>query len=103
MLIVVFNQSVTNATYISNIYTIGSCFWALVVGIIIRFNGRLKWLALYFGVPITILAVGLLIKFRQPDTNIGYIVMCQIFIAFGGGVVYMSGKKASHLSIAFHV
>lgn len=26
-----------------------------------------------------------MIEFRQPDVNIGYIVMCQIFIAFGGG------------------
>ena len=25
------------------------------------------------------------------------------FLLFGGGVVYMSGKKASHLFIAFHV
>ncbi|CCD34335.1 similar to siderophore iron transporter mirB [Botrytis cinerea T4] len=101
MLIVVFNQSVTNATYISNIYTIGSCFWALVVGIIIRFNGRLKWLALYFGVPITILAVGLLIKFRQPDTNIGYIVMCQIFIAFGGGTLVMC-EQMTVMAVSSH-
>ncbi|TGO50756.1 hypothetical protein BOTNAR_0381g00080 [Botryotinia narcissicola] len=101
MLIVVFNQSVTNATYISNIYTIGSCFWALVVGIIIRFNGRLKWLALYFGVPITILAVGLLIKFRQPDTNIGYIVMCQTFIAFGGGTLVMC-EQMTVMAVSSH-
>ncbi|KAL3423117.1 siderophore iron transporter [Phlyctema vagabunda] len=86
-LIVVFNQSVTDATYISNIYTVGSTFWALVMGVLIRYNGRLKWPAVYFGVPMTILGVGLLIKFRAPDVNIGYIVMCQIFIAFGGGTL----------------
>jgi hypothetical protein len=28
-----------------------------------------------------------MIKFRQPDTNIGFIVMCQIFVAFGGGTL----------------
>lgn len=85
--IVVWNLSVTNATYIGNIYTIGACVWALVMGVVIRYNGRLKWQALYFGIPITILAVGLMIKFRQPDVNIGYIVMCQIFIALGGGTL----------------
>lgn len=87
MLIVVFDTGVTNATYISNIYTIGATFWSIVMAAIIRYNGRLKWQALYFGVPITILGVGLMIKFRQPDVNIGYIVMCQIFIAFGGGTL----------------
>ena len=87
LLIVVFDCSVTHATYISNIYTVGATFWSIVMGIVVRYNGRLKWWALYFGVPITILAVGLMIKFRQPDSNIGYIVMCQIFIAFGGGTL----------------
>ncbi|KAF7556274.1 hypothetical protein G7Z17_g1559 [Cylindrodendrum hubeiense] len=86
-LIVVFNESVTNASYISNIYTVGSTFIALVMGVVIRINGRLKWQALYLGVPLTILGVSLMIHFRQPDSHIGYIVMCQIFIAFGGGIL----------------
>ncbi|KAH0035365.1 MFS general substrate transporter, partial [Aureobasidium melanogenum] len=87
MLIVVFNTSVRDATYILNIYTIGATFWCLVVGVVIRYNGRLKWIALYFGLPVNLLGVGLLIYFRHPDTNIGFIVMCQIFIAFGGGTL----------------
>lgn len=29
--------------------------------------------------------MGLMIHFRQPDIGIGYVIMCQIFIAFGGG------------------
>jgi MFS family permease len=85
-LIVVFRESVTHASYITNIYTVGSCFISLVMGVIIRFNGRLKWQALYFGVPLTVLGVSLMIHFRQPDSHIGFIVMCQIFIAFGGGI-----------------
>jgi MFS family permease len=101
MLIVVFNQSVTDATYISNIYTVGSTFWALVVGVVIRYNGRLKWISLYFGVPVTILAVGLMIHFRQPDTNIGYIVMCQILIAFGGGTLVMC-EQMTVMAVSSH-
>lgn len=87
MLIVVFNTSVSVATYIQNIYTVGSCFWGVVMGIVIRYNGRLKWQALYFGVPITILGVGLMIYFRQPDMDVSYLAMCMIFIAFGGGTL----------------
>lgn len=101
MLIVVFNQSITHATYISNIYTVGSTFWAIILGVVIRYNGRLKWTALYFGVPITALAVGLMIKFRQPDTDIGYIIMCQIFIAFGGGTLVIC-EQMTIMAVSAH-
>lgn len=87
MLIVVFDQSVTDATYIGNIYTVGATVWSVVMGVIIRYNGRIKWQAVSFGVPMTILGVSLMIHFRQPHVDIGYIVMCQIFIAFGGGTL----------------
>jgi hypothetical protein len=90
MLIVVFNQSVPHATYISNIYTMGSCFICIVYGIALRYYGKLKIYSLVWGVPLTALGVGLMILFRQPDQNIGYIVMCMIFIAFGGGVLVTS-------------
>lgn len=90
LLIVLFNQPVVYATYIGNIYTIGSCFICLVYGVCLRYYGKLKMYSLFWGVPLTILGVGLMIKFRQPDVDIGYIVMCQIFIAFGGGVLVIS-------------
>ncbi|KAF2108447.1 siderophore iron transporter-like protein [Lophiotrema nucula] len=88
--IVLFNQTVVHATYIGNIYTIGACFICLVYGVALRYYGHLKWYSFFWGVPLTILGVGLMIKFRQPDVNIGYIVMCQIFVAFGGGVLVTS-------------
>ncbi|KAG6359723.1 hypothetical protein INS49_010775 [Diaporthe citri] len=90
LLVVMFNQSTPHATYISNIYTMGSCFICLVYGVALRHYGKLKMYSLFWGVPLTMLGVGLMIKFRQPDVNIGYIVMCQIFIAFGGGVLVIS-------------
>lgn len=100
-LIVVNNVSITQATYITNIYTIGATFWSIVIGVVIRYNGRLKWLALYFGVPMTILGVGLMINFRQPDVNIGFIVMCQIFIAVGGGTLVIC-QQMTVMAIASH-
>ena len=90
LLLVLFNQSIPHATYIGNIYTIGSCFICLVYGVCLRYYGHLKWYSLFWGVPLTMLGVGLMIMFRQPDVNIGYIVMCQIFVAFGGGVLVIS-------------
>lgn len=104
-LLVVNNVSIDHATYIRNIYSIGSCFWGVIVGLLIRSSGRFKWIALYFGVPISILGVGLMIQFRQPDVNIGYVIMCQIFIAFGGGTTVICQEIAvlaatSHQNIA---
>lgn len=102
---VVNDLSITETSYVVNIYSIGSCFWALVVGVIIRYTGKFKALALYFGVPLTILGVALMIAFRQPDVNIGYIVMCQIFIAFAGGTLVICEQiavmaAASHQQVA---
>ncbi|OAL54727.1 siderophore iron transporter-like protein [Pyrenochaeta sp. DS3sAY3a] len=90
LLRVMFNQTVPHATYIANIYTMGSCFICIVYGVCLRYYGKLKIYSLFWGVPLTILGVGLMIKFRQPDENIGYIVMCMLFIAFGGGVLVTS-------------
>ncbi|KAK4515788.1 uncharacterized protein ATC70_010742 [Mucor velutinosus] len=100
-LIVVYNLDISRATYITNIYTIGATFWSLVMGLVIMYNGRLKWQAFYFGVPITMLGVGLMIMFRQPDVNIGYIVMCQIFIAFGGGTLVIC-EQMTVMAVSSH-
>jgi MFS family permease len=90
LLVVLFNQPIVYATYISNIYTMGSCFICLVYGVCLRYYGKLKMYSLLWGAPLTMLGVGLMIKFRQENVNIGYIVMCQIFVAFGGGVLVIS-------------
>ncbi|KAH6604996.1 siderophore iron transporter [Trichoderma cornu-damae] len=91
---VVNGLDVTESSYVAQIYSIGSCLWALLVGLIIRYTGRFKPVCLFFGVPVTILGVGLMIHFRQPDVNIGYIIMCQIFIAFAGGTIVICEQTA---------
>ncbi|PTB61786.1 MFS general substrate transporter [Trichoderma citrinoviride] len=91
---VVNGLDVTESSYVSNIYSIGSCLWAILVGLVIRHTGKFKPICLFFGVPVTILGVGLMIHFRQPDVNIGYIIMCQIFIAFAGGTIVICEQTA---------
>ncbi|OAQ64073.1 siderophore iron transporter [Pochonia chlamydosporia 170] len=97
---VVVGLTVTEATYVGRIYNMGSCFWALVVGGIIRWTGRFKWLALYFGVPLMILGIGLMVQFRQPGVHVGYIVMCQIFIALSGGTLVICEQMAVMASVS---
>ncbi|KAI5457281.1 major facilitator superfamily domain-containing protein [Mariannaea sp. PMI_226] len=92
---VVNNLDVTKAGYLTNTYTMGSCIFSFFVGWWIRRTGHFKWICLGFGVPFTILGVGLMLKFRQPDVNVGYIVMCQIFIAFAGGTIVICEQTAA--------
>lgn len=78
MLTVVWNTSVSQATYIGNIYRTGSCGFSIIISSLIYKTGRFKPFALYFCIPLMMLVVGLMIKFRQPDSSIGYIVMTQV-------------------------
>ncbi|KAF4589207.1 siderophore iron transporter [Ophiocordyceps camponoti-floridani] len=94
LLQVVNDLSLTDATYIIKIFTVGSCFSGLIVGLLIRWSGRFKWLALYFGLPLTILGVGLMMHFGQPHSPIGYVIMCQIFIALAGGAITICEQTA---------
>ncbi|TDZ16490.1 MFS siderochrome iron transporter 1 [Colletotrichum orbiculare MAFF 240422] len=94
MLMVVWDTSVSQTTYISNIYRTGSCFFSIVISGLIYKTGRFKPFALYFLVPLMMLGVGLMIHFRQPDQPIGYVVMTQIFVAFAGGPIVICGEMA---------
>ncbi|MCJ1294906.1 hypothetical protein MMC34_006465 [Xylographa carneopallida] len=93
-LMVVNGLSITEASYVSNIYGVGNTLWALVVGWLIRQTGRYKPICLWFAIPLHIFGIGLMINFRQPESNIGYIVMCQILVSFAGGTIIICDQIA---------
>ncbi|EEQ35862.1 hypothetical protein McanMca71_007341 [Microsporum canis] len=102
---VVNGLSVTNASYVVQIYSLGNTIAGIAAGVAIRYTGRYKAITLYGAIPMYTLFMGLMIYFREPDANIGYIVMCQIFIAFAGGVLIITPQIAamsagSHQDIA---
>lgn len=92
--IVVYDLSMAMAGYMIQIYNIGSCFWGVLFGLYIRWTKHFKNACLFFGLPLLILGAGLMIHFRGQDGNIGYIIMCQIFIAFGGGTLVIGNDMA---------
>ncbi|POR34792.1 Siderophore iron transporter mirB [Tolypocladium paradoxum] len=93
MLLVVWNTGITKATYISNIYRVGSCASGLVLAWLMRITGRVKWVAVT-AVGLMLLGVGLMIYFRQASQDIGYVIMTQIFVAFAGGPIVIAGEMA---------
>ncbi|KAM0717550.1 hypothetical protein Q7P37_007402 [Cladosporium fusiforme] len=80
---VVFNVSIAEAGYINNTFSVVSGFLLFLVGWAIRKTGYYRWL-FYIAVPLYTFTLGLMIHFRQPNGNIGYIIMCEIFISIGG-------------------
>lgn len=91
---VVYNLSVSDTGYMSQIYNVGSCFWSVVFGAWVRYIKTFKYTCLFFGLPLMCLGAGLMIHFRGQHSNIGYIIMCQIFIAFAGGTLVIGEDMA---------
>lgn len=92
--LVVYNLNLSDAGYMTQIYNVGSTFWGVVFGIYIRYTKHFKYACLFFGLPLQILGAGLMVHFRGADHGIGYLVMCQIFIAFGGGTLVIGEDMA---------
>jgi predicted MFS family arabinose efflux permease len=90
---VVNNLTLAEAGYVGSTFDVLSGVLLLCVGYLIRRTGHFRWI-LFIAVPIYVLAQGLMIYFRRPDQNIGYIVMCQIFIAFGGSIFILCEQVA---------
>ena len=102
---VVNDLSITHASYVVQTYTVGTVLCSIAVGLVIHYTGRYKPVCLYFGIPLSILGLGLMIRFRQPDGYVGYIVMCQVFISFAAGTIIICDEiailaAASHQHVA---
>ncbi|KAJ5749040.1 uncharacterized protein N7511_010736 [Penicillium nucicola] len=91
---VVYNLDVTMTGYMTSIYTVGSCFWSPIFGLWIRFVKEFKYTCLFFALPLMMLGAGLMIHFRGSDGDIGYVIMCQIFISFAGGMMVIGEQMA---------
>ncbi|KAF2799864.1 MFS general substrate transporter [Melanomma pulvis-pyrius CBS 109.77] len=90
---VVSNLTIAQAGYVSSTFDVLSGVLLLLVGLVISKTGYFRWL-LFIAVPIYILGQGLMIYFRQPNTSVGYLVMCQVFIAIGGSVIILCEQIA---------
>ncbi|CAN8100926.1 unnamed protein product [Discula destructiva] len=97
---VVHELTVSQAGYVANIFTIGACIQGFFSGWLIRKTDRFKWLAL-IAVPLNIIGGGLMGIFRQPHTPVIYVIMCQVLISLGGGLL-VTTQQMSVMSVAKH-
>lgn len=85
--------TITTANYVDNIFDMVSGVLLLFLGWLIRRVGRYKW-TLYIAVPLYIFTQGLMIYFRRPNMNVGYQIMCQVFLAIGGSIFILTEQIA---------
>lgn len=78
-------QTIAQAGYITNTFNVVSGVLLFIVGIAISKTGYFKWL-LFIALPIYTLGLGLMIYFRRPGQSVWFLIMCQIFISFGGSI-----------------
>ncbi|KAL1654308.1 hypothetical protein SLS61_003315 [Didymella pomorum] len=91
---VVNDLGVTRSSYIIAIYQVVGYVFAIGIGAYMSATGRFKNITLYFAIPISILGSGLLMYFREPMGNVGYIAMSMVFMAVGSGTIMITDEIA---------
>ncbi|KAF9691958.1 hypothetical protein EKO04_009922 [Ascochyta lentis] len=90
---VVHRQSIVNAGYILNSFSLTSSVFGPLIGMLISYTGNFKWVAMS-GVPITLLGTCLLIPFRTPSTSPGVLAFTQVLVGLGTGIFATCGQLA---------
>lgn len=85
VLVVSFDQSVKNATTISSLYSFCSVLSGVLTGFLVRKTHRVKPFAMA-GTLVFILAMGLLIKYRDGDAGVSGMIGSQVVLGIGGGL-----------------
>ena len=95
-----YGTSIAVSGYINSIFDVVSGVWLFVVGFLIKKTSRFRWMFLW-SVPLYMLGSGLMIYFRRPEKSVGYIIMCQIFLALSGGTMIIC-QQVSVLAASSH-
>ena len=95
----VLRMNYTDSSYVLNTYSAASYFFGPLVGFLIQWTGRYKWLTVIVAMPFEIVGTALLVKFRAKDTAPGLLAMTQIFIGIGGAVIPNTAQIAMMASV----
>jgi MFS family permease len=96
--LVVFDWSYKYWTYFNNTFTMASCFFGVVVGLIQRYTHRTKYLQC-FGLSLQVVAMGITLWARYDNCNTASIVWPQILIGIGGACSVVGSQVASQASV----
>ncbi|KAJ6784389.1 hypothetical protein PWT90_05069 [Aphanocladium album] len=91
---VVKGLSIDNSTFVMQTYSVVSVVFGVAAGALIHKTGRFKPATMFVGVPLSAFGLGLMMHFRDADGNIGYTVMCLIFIGIAAGTIIVCDEIA---------
>ncbi|EMR65374.1 putative siderophore iron transporter mirb protein [Eutypa lata UCREL1] len=95
---VVHGLSISIANYVLNAYSLTSYFTGPFVALYIRYTGHVKYPALV-AIPIYLLGTALIIYFRVPGAQVGYLAMCQVLVGFGVGMIGQMAQLTTMASV----
>ncbi|KAI4920614.1 uncharacterized protein J4E92_008257 [Alternaria infectoria] len=95
---VVFQLSVSKAGYITNIFNIVSCTWAIIISFAMKYTDTYKWGAV-IAVPTQLLMTGLLIYLRTPDSPIAILILVEVLGAMASAMLYNVEQVAIMMAV----
>ncbi|KAF9693031.1 hypothetical protein EKO04_009101 [Ascochyta lentis] len=103
-LLIVQNQSIVTAGYITRVFTFTSTIASIVVSLMIKYSGHYKYFVTA-GACVYIMGFGLMIAYRTEDASTWAIIGTQIAVGIGGGFLNVPVQlgvqaSASHQQVA---
>ncbi|KAG9186323.1 hypothetical protein G6011_02879 [Alternaria panax] len=95
---VVFQLPVAKAGYITNIFNIVSCTWAIVISFAMKYTDTYKWGAV-IAVPVQLTMTGLLIHLRNPGSPIAALVTVEVLGAMASAMLYNVEQVAIMMAV----
>ncbi|KAL4778521.1 major facilitator superfamily domain-containing protein [Aspergillus varians] len=94
--------SITNASYVVQLYTVCSVLASIAVGALVHYTGRFKPVCLYLGIPISVLGPTLLLYICKTQStasastsvHIVPIIIAQILISLAAGTIMVADEVA---------
>ncbi|KAL1797182.1 hypothetical protein ACET3X_003788 [Alternaria dauci] len=95
---VVFQLPIAKAGYITNIFNIVSCTWAIIISFAMKYTDTYKWGAIV-AVPIQITCTGLLIMLRHPGSPMAALVTVEVIGAMASAMLYNVEQVAIMMAV----
>jgi MFS family permease len=97
-IIITFGWSVKNATYFLQAGSLAVVIFGIVGGYVATVTKRYKWLAV-FGSALRLLALGLMYRYRGPDSTPFQVVFPQVLQGVGGAVMTANLQVAVQIAV----
>lgn len=94
ILLTIQKEGMSESSYINTMRLLGISVSSVAVGVAMRSRSRLVKIGLFFGLPMIVVVVEILISMRVFDSMASHVAMYQVFVAYGSGVLALAEHVA---------